>query len=214
MDDKRTVGIAAILVALGPLVFIAIFASWAGAGISQNDSADPTIAIPFLRAHPAMVLAPTLNSIVMHVAVFVLAIGLWTALSRRSPLLATTGAALGVMWAVLDLGQSLVTYNAVMALPKADPATIDIVTKGLQNAGHLGGGLWTLSIAATSAGLFARPHRAFGYLTGVIFAMHPLIVPANPGYFYLEFLVLPVWFAWTGLALLRQRAPLVATAAA
>ena len=216
MDDKRTLGVAAILIALGPLAFIAIFGSWAGAGLSQRDSADPTIALPFLRAHPGMVLAPTLNSIVMHVAAIVLAVGLYRVLVTRSAILATAGAALGVMWAVLDLGQSMVTYNAVLAAPTADPATLDIVTKGLQNAAHLGGGLWTLSIAATSLGVFGRAHRAFGYLTGAVFALHPLIVPANPGYFFLEFILLPIWFAWTGVAILRSGASvrqLVAAAA-
>lgn len=206
MDDKRALGVASILVALGPLVFIAIFGSWAGAGLSQTDGADPTIAIPFLRAHPGMVLAPTLNSIVMHVAAIVLAVGLYRVLAGQAATLATAGAAFGVMWGVLDLGQSLVTYDAILAAPSADPATIDIVTKGLQNAGHLGGGLWTLSIAATSAAVFGRAHRAFGYLTGVVFALHPLIVPANPGYFSLEFILLPIWFGWTGIAIVRSGA--------
>ncbi|HZP96740.1 MAG TPA: hypothetical protein VFC31_10450 [Candidatus Limnocylindria bacterium] len=203
MRDRRSLGIASILVALGPIAFIAIFGSWASAGLSQTDSADPTIAIPFLRAHPAMVVPPTLDSIVMHVSAIVLAIGLHRVLSSRAHLLASIGAACGVMWGVLDISQSLVLYNAVLAAPKADAATIDIVTKGLQNAAHLGGGLWTLSIAATAAGLFGRAHRAFGVLTGAIFALHPLIVPAIPAYFYLEFVLLPLWFAWTGIAVLR-----------
>jgi hypothetical protein len=204
MDDRRSLGIAALLVAIGPVAFILIFGSWGGAGLSQTDAADPTIAIPFLRAHPGMIVAPTLNSLVMHVAAIALAIGLLPTLRDRGATIATIGAALGVMWGVLDIAQSLVTYNAILARPTADPATIDIVTKGLQNAAHLGGGLWTLSIVATSATVFGGAHRGVGLLAGVVFALHPLVVPAVPAYFYLEFALLPLWFGWTGLAILRS----------
>jgi len=214
MNEQRPLGIAALLTAIGPIAFILIFGSWAAAGLSQQDSADPTIAFPFLRAHPSMVLAPTLNSLVMHVAAITLAIGLLPILRQRSALIATVGAALGVMWGVLDIGQTLVQYNAVFAMPKADPATIDIVTKGLQNAAHFGGGLWTLSIAATAVGLFGGAHRAFGVIAGAVFALHPLVVPVMPEWFYLEFVLLPIWFAWTGLALLRAPATKLATAMA
>ena len=203
MGSSRSTGLASFLVALGPLFFIAIFASWGAAGLPQTDAGDPTRAIPFLRAHGALILAPTLNSLVMHLAVIVLALGLYAALHERSPFIAATGTALGIMWAILDITQSLIAYNAVLAAPTADPATIDVVTKGMQNAGHLGGGLWTLAVAATSVGVFDRAHRAFGVITGIVFALHPLVVPMNPGYFYLEFVLLPVWFAWTGLALVR-----------
>ena len=210
--QQRSLGIASILTGIGPVLFIVIFGSWASAGLSQQDAADPTVALPFLRAHPAMLIPPTVNSLVMHVAAMTLAIGLWPTLRERSPLLATVGATLGVMWALLDIGQSLVTYNAILAAPKADPATIDVVTKGLQNAAHFGGGLWTLSIAATAVGVFSAPHRAFGFLTGAVFALHPLIVPAAPQWFYLEFVLLPIWFAWTGVALLRAPAAKIVAA--
>lgn len=205
MSDRRTLGISALLVAAGPIAFIVIFGSWGAAGLSQRDAADPTIAIPFLRLHQAMVLAPTLNSLVMHVAAITLAIGLLAALRERAPLLATVGAVFGVMWGVLDIAQSVVTFNAVVGRPTADPATVDIVTKGLQNAAHFGGGLWTLSIAAASAGLFSGIHRAVGFVAGAVFALHSLVVPAVPEFFYLEFALLPIWFAWTGLAILRGR---------
>lgn len=211
MNERRSLGIASLLVAAGPIAFLAIFGSWAAAGLSQTDSSNPAIAIPFLRAHGAMVLAPTVNSLVMHVAAITLALGLLPLLRDRSPLLATVGALLGVTWGVLDIAQSVVTYNAVVGPVPADPATIDVVTKGLQDAAHFGGGLWTLSIALTAAGLFGGAHRAFGLLTGAIFALHTLIVPILPQWFYLEFAVLPIWFAWTGIALLRGASTRVAT---
>jgi len=207
MTDRRVLGAASILVALGPVLFFAIFATWAAAGLSQSDAADPTLAIPFLRAHGSLLVAPTLNSIVMHVAVIVLAVGLWAALRARAPLLATTGAILGVLWGLADIAQSLVTYNAVLGRPAADPATIDVIAKGLQNTAHLGGGLWTLALVATSAAIFGRAHRAFGVLVGTVFALHALIVPVMPQWFYLEYVLLPVWFAWTGIAILRSEAP-------
>ncbi len=218
MNDRRALGAAAILVAIGPIAFFAIFATWSASGLSQSDAADPTIAIPFLRAHASMLVAPTLNSIVMHVAAIVLAVGLWSALRDRAPLIATTGALLGVSWGLADIAQSLVTYNAILNRTAADPATIDIVTKGLQNAAHLGGGLWTLAIVATSGALFGRAHRTFGLVTGLVFAAHALIVPAMPQWFYLEYVLLPVWFGWTGIAILRSdqdalRRPLLATVA-
>lgn len=204
MQDRRALGLAALLVAIGPLAFLAIFGSWGAAGLSQTDSADPTIAMPFLRAHGALVLAPTLNSIVMHLAAIVLAIGLAGVLTPRGSLAITVGAALGIAWGVLDIAQTLITYNAVLAAPVADPASIDIITKGLQNAGHLGGGLWTLSIVLGSAGLFGNAHRTVGLVAGAVFALHPLIVPIVPAWFYAEFLLLPLWFGWTGIAILRS----------
>lgn len=205
MNDRR-LGIASLLVAIGPIAFILIFGSWAAAGLSQSDSADPTIAFPFLRAHPGLIVAPTLNDLVMHVAAITLAIGLLPYLRARGATIATVGAVLGVMWGVLDIAQGLISYNAVMGSSVADPRTIDIVTKGMQNAGHFGGGMWTLTIVATSATLFGGAHRVFGVVTGVVFALHPLIVPAVPAWFYLEFVLLPIWFAWTGVALLRAPA--------
>ena len=214
MTDRRPLAIASLLVAAGPVLFIAIFGSWAAAGLSQTDAADPTIAIPFLRAHPLMVVPPTANSLVMHLAAIVLAIGLLPTLRERTPLFAMVGAALGVAWGVLDIAQSLITYNAVVGRVSGDAAALDIVTKGLQNAGHLGGGLWTLSIVVASVGLFGGAHRAFGALTGIVFALHPLIVPAMPQWFFLEFALVPAWFAWTGIALLRARAPQAAMRAA
>lgn len=206
MNHRRAIGIASILVALGPIVFFAIFITWSGAGLSQTDAADPTVAIPFLRAHGPLLVAPTLNSIVMHLAAIVLAVGLWASLRERAPLLATTGAILGVLWGVADITQSLVTYNAILSAPTADPATIDVVTKGVQNTAHLGGGLWTLTVAATSAAFFGRAHRAVGIVAGTVFVLHALIVPVMPQWFYLEYILLPLWFGWTGVAILRSPA--------
>lgn len=204
MDDRRVVGIAAALVALGPIVFFAIFATWSASGLSPSEAADPTIALPFLRSNGSLIVAPTLNSIVMHVAVVVLAIGLWTALHTRAPLLAATGAVFGILWGLADIAQSLVLYNAVLSRPASDPATVDVITKGLQNTAHLGGGLWTLVVVATSAAVFGRAHRAFGVVAGSVFVLHPLIVPVAAQWFYLEYVLLPLWFAWTGVAILRS----------
>jgi len=204
MNHRRAIGIASILVALGPITFFGIFVSWSGAGLSQTDAAQPTIAIPFLRTQGLLLLAPTVNSIVMHMAAIVLAIGLWASLRERSPLLATTGAILGVFWGLADVTQSLVMYNAVLSAPTADPATIEVVTKGVQNAAHLGGGLWTLAIVATTAAFFGRAHRALGIVAGTVFALHALIVPVMPQWFYLEYILLPLWFGWTGIAILRS----------
>ena len=206
MNHRRAIGIASILVALGPIAFFAIFVSWSGAGLSQTDAADPTVAIPFLRTHGVLLVAPTLNSIVMHVAAIVLAVGLWTSLRERAPLLATTGAILGVLWGLADITQSLVIYNAVLSAPVANPATIDVVTKGVQNTAHLGGGLWTLTVVATTAASFGRAHRALGIVAGTVFALHALIVPVMPQWFYLEYILLPLWFGWTGVAILRSPA--------
>ena len=206
MNHRRAIGIASILVALGPIVFFAIFISWSGAGLSQTDATDPTVAIPFLRTHGQLLVAPTVNSIVMHLAAIVLAVGLWVSLRERAPLLAATGAILGILWGAADITQSLVMYNAVLSAPTADPATIDVVTKGVQNTAHLGGGLWTISVVATSAAFFGRAHRALGIVAGTVFALHALIVPVMPQWFYLEYILLPLWFGWTGVAILRSPA--------
>jgi hypothetical protein len=203
VERTRPLGAASIVVAVCALVFLVIFGTWSAAGLSQTDSADPAKAIPFLRAHGWLYLPVAINSVVMHIAVLVLAVGLFRSLASRAPVLGASAAILGICWALMDIAQTLVYYNAVLAAPVADAATIDIVTKGLQNAAHLGGGLWTLGLVATTAGVFGSAHRAMGVIAGVPFTLHAFVVPLMPEWFYLEVIVLPIWFAWTGVSLLR-----------
>lgn len=101
-----------------------------------------------------------------------------------------------------------------LAAPAADAVTVDAIAKAIQNAAHLGGGLWVLSIALASGGLFGRAHRAVAFVSGAVFALHVLVVPLNPAWWSLEYVGLPLFFGWTGLALLRgRRSPAVSVQA-
>ena len=201
MND-RSLGASSLVIALAIPVFMLLFGVASATGLSQA-AGDPARTALFFQDHPPLAAAIFLNSIVMHLAAIVLAVGLYLRLAAGNVAVAAIGAVLGIAWAVTDIAQSSVIYSATIAAPTADPATIDAVARGMQNAAHLGGGLWVLSIAAISGATFGRAHRTVGLIVGTVFALHPLVVPLMPAWWALEYLGLPIWFAWTAIALLR-----------
>jgi hypothetical protein len=201
----RALGIAALIVAAAIPLFIVLFGLAAGAGMPAEAQSDPRLAAAFFHDRPAFIGALLVNSIVMHVAVIALAVGLYPRLAAASPSLAAVGAVAGVAWGVLDIAQSSIGYAATLAGSSVDIVTVDAVAKAIQNAAHLHGGLWVLSIAVAGAAVLGRAHRAVAALVGAVFALHVLIVPLNPAWWALEYVSLPVFFGWTGIVLLRDR---------
>ena len=201
--SNRTLGFTSFVIAAAIPLFMVLFAAAAAAGMPRAAQTDPALAADFFVGHPAFVAALYLNSIVLHLAVMVLAVGLYERFGPSSPSVAAIGAVGGFAWAVLDIAQSSIGYTAILSAPSADPVTVDAISKGIQNAAHLFGGIWVLSIAVASARVFGRAHRAVALVVGVVFALHTLTVPVAPGWWALEYVGLPVFFAWSGVALVR-----------
>ena len=199
---NRTLGLSSIVIAAAIPMFIVLFGLAAAAGMPAAAQADPSLAATFFHAHPAFAAVLFVNSIVMHVAVVVLAVGLFTTLRSTSDV-AAIGAVFGVAWAVLDIAQSSVTYAATVGSTSADATTVVAIANGIQNAAHLGGGIWVLSIAFAAGSAFGRAHRTAAAIVGAIFALHALIVPLVPAWWTLEYVGLPLFFGWTAVALLR-----------
>jgi hypothetical protein len=200
----RALGVAALVVAAAIPLFIVLFGAAASAGMPAAAQSDPRLAASFFHDHPAFIALILGNSIVMHVAVIALAIGLYPRIAIKAPSLAVIGATLGVAWGVLDITQSSVGYAATVGATPADMVTVDAIAKAIQNAAHLFGGLWVLSIALAGAPAFGRAHRAAAALVGTVFALHVLVVPLNPAWWSLEYNGLPLFFGWTGISLLRS----------
>lgn len=203
----RTLGVSSLVIAAAIPMFIVLFGVAGAAGMPSAAQAEPRLAAAFFHDHPLFVAAIFLNSIVMHVAVVVLAIGLYARLVSTGGLWIAVGTALGVAWAVLDIAQSSIAYSATLAAPSADAVTVDAIAKGIQNAAHLGGGIWVLSIAFAGAAVLGRALRGVGFVVGTVFALHTLVVPLVPAWWMLEYIGLPLFFGWTGVALLRGARP-------
>ena len=201
----RALGVAALIVAVAIPLFIVLFGLAAGVGMPAAAQSDPRLAAAFFHDRPAFMAAILGNSIVMHVAVIALAIGLYQRTAGSTASLAAIGAAAGIAWGVLDIAQSSVGYAVTVGASSADMVTVDAIAKAIQNAAHLFGGLWVLSMALSGVPAFGRAHRAAAALVGTVFALHVLIVPLNPAWWGLEYVGLPLFFGWTGIALLRRR---------
>jgi len=198
----RTLGLSSVVIAAAIPMFIVLFGLAAAVGMPAAAQSDPRLAVTFFHDQPAFAVGLFVNSIVMHVAVVVLAVGLFGRLRSTSDV-AVIGVVFGIAWAVLDITQSSIAYGAMVSASSADPATVDAIAKAMQNAAHLGGGIWVLSIAFTTGSVFSRAHRSAAAVVGAIFALHVLIVPIVPAWWTLEYIGLPLFFGWTAIALLR-----------
>jgi hypothetical protein len=199
----RTLGLSSVVIAAAIPMFIVLFGLAAAAGMPAAAQSDPRLAATFFHDHLAYAVGLFVNSIVMHVAVVVLTVGLFARL-RSTNDAAAIGAVFGIAWAVLDITQSSIAYAAMVGSASSEAATVDAIAKAIQNAAHLGGGIWVLSIAFTAGSVFSRAHRSAAAVVGAIFALHILIVPLVPAWWTLEYVGLPIFFCWTATALLRS----------
>ena len=202
--SNRMLGLSSLLIAAAIPMFIVVFGLAGAAGLPPTAQTDPRAVAGFFAGHPGFIGALYANSIVLHLAVITLAVGLFLRLAPASPVVAAIGTVGGIAWAVLDIAQSSIGYTAILAAPSADPVTVDAISKGIQNAAHLFGGIWVLSIAWAGSALFGRTHRALGYAVGAVFALHTLVVPILPAWWMLEYVGLPLFFGWTGIAVVRS----------
>ena len=203
--SNRTLALSSLVIAIAIPSFIVVYGTAAAAGMPPSAQADPRLAMAFFSAHPAYVEILFVIAIVMHLAVIVLGLGLYPSLAPASPSVSAIGLIGAVAWAVLDIAQSSVTYAATLATTEPEAATVGVVANGMQNAAHLFGGVWVLSVAVSGSGVFGRAHRAMAGVVGAVFALHAVVVPVVPAWWVLEYVGLPLFFAWTALAVARHR---------
>ena len=161
--------------------------------------------------------------ILFGIVLAVLALALYARLKDDAPILAQAATAVGLIWAVLLVASGLV-FNAGMAavagLHVTDPAqavaawqAIEPVAQGLGGSGgELLGGLWVLllSVAALRAGGLPKVLNWFGVAIGAVGVLS--VVPSLSDAAYGFGLLVIVWFAWLGIAMLRTPARAAASA--
>lgn len=217
--SPRTGGIAALLLAATFIVGIALFATL----LTDYTTGDPTPAesVRFLVEHQAALhVWHGVTLIVFGIALVPLALCLHDLLRGPSPALARTATAFALIWAGLVLATGMIANvgtTAISDLAAGSPdqaaalwSAVDTIQNGLGGGNEIVGGVWVLLVswAGLRAGVLPRGLHvlgAVGALAG--------LVTVVPGFEAAELgfgLVLIVWFAWLGGALLREARPAVA----
>ncbi len=145
----------------------------------------------------------------------VLTLALHERLNGQKSAIARTATAFGIIWAVLVIASGMI-YNVgmetVVALEAVNPEqaatvwlAIESVFTGLGGGVEVGGGIWVilLSVAGLRSGNFARALHYLGYVVGAagVVSVVPAIAEISASIFGLTQIV---WFAWLGIAMLRQ----------
>jgi hypothetical protein len=152
--------------------------------------------------------------ILFGIVLAVLALALYARLKDGAPLLAQAATAAGIIWAVVLVASGLI-FNAgvaaVVGLHGTDPAqavatwqAIEPIAQGLGGSGgELLGGLWVLlvGVAALRTGRLPKALNWLGVAIGAAGLLS--VVPALSEAAYGFGLLVIVWFAWLGIAMLR-----------
>ena len=208
-------GVAALYQALAYIIgFIGFIAV-----VNVGGIADPSAKVTAIVENQGLL--TTLHLIVYvawGAAMVVLSLALHERLDGHKSALARTATAFGLIWAVLVIASGMI-YNVgmetVSSLYATDPEqaasvwlAIESISNGLGGGVEVVGGIWVilLSISALRSGNFSR---AFNYLGLVIGAAGVVsVVPALSEISGIIFgLTQIVWFAWLGIARLRQSEP-------
>ena len=151
--------------------------------------------------------------LVFGVAILPLAWTLRRRLASVNPLLADIGAIFAYIWAGLMFATGMVSnigIAAVADLDELDPAAaeglwsaIDTVTEGLGGGNELVGGMWILVVSLAAWGTDRLP-KGLNTL-GLVSAVAGLVtlIPGLSDVGMIFGLGAIVWFAWTGVVLLR-----------
>ena len=208
-------GVAALYQALAYIIgFIGFIAV-----VNVGGIADPSAKVTAIVENQGLL--TTLHLIVYvawGAALVVLSLALHERLDGHKSALARTATAFGLIWSVLVIASGMI-YNVgmetVSSLYTTDPEqaasvwlAIESIFNGLGGGVEVVGGIWVilLSISALRSGNFSR---AFNYLGLVIGAAGVVsVVPALSEISGIIFgLTQIVWFAWLGIAMLRQSEP-------
>ena len=152
--------------------------------------------------------------VIFGLVLAVLALALYARLRDGAPILAQAATAVGLIWAFALVASGLI-FNAGMAavvgLHGADPAqaasawqAIEPVAQGLGGSGgELLGGLWVLLVSVAALRTGGLP-KALGWLGVAVGAAGVVsVVPALNDLAYGFGLLVIVWFAGLGVAMLR-----------
>ncbi len=210
-------GAIGALVAAATFVFgIALFVT----SLSDYTEGDPTPAesVDFLIGHQSTLFAWYLVIfLVFGVAIIPLGRALHRRLTDVSPQLADIGAVFAYIWAGLMFATGMISnigITAVADLEETDPAAaehlwsaIDTVTNGLGGGNELVGGMWILLVSLAAWGTGRLPTGL--NILGVVSTAAGLVtlVPGLSDVATVFGLGSIVWFAWTGIVLLRTDNP-------
>ena len=145
----------------------------------------------------------------------VLSLALHERLDGHKSALARTATAFGLIWSVLVIASGMI-YNVgietVGSLYATNPEqavsvwlAIESVFNGLGGGVEVVGGIWVilLSISALRSANFSRSFNYLGFVVGVagVVSVVPALSEISASIFGLAQIV---WFAWLGIAMLRQ----------
>ncbi len=210
----RVGGVGAIVAAATFIFGIALFVT----SLSDYAEGDPTTAesVEFLVGHQGTLFAWYLVIfLVFGVAIIPLARALHARLADSSPVLADAGAVFAYIWAGLMFATGMISnigITAVADLNDTDPAvaealwsSIDAVTEGLGGGNELVGGMWILLVSLAAWGGRRLPVglNALGVASGAAGLI--TLVPGLSDVGMVFGLGSIVWFAWTGVVLLRTQ---------
>lgn len=148
----------------------------------------------------------------------ILSLALHERLDGHRSALARTATAFGLIWSVLVIASGMI-YNVgmetVSSIYATDPEqaasvwlAIDSIFNGLGGGVEVVGGIWVilLSISALRSGNFSRSFNYLGLVVGAagVVSVVPALSEISGAIFGLTQIV---WFAWLGIAMLRQSRP-------
>ena len=194
--------------------------------VNVGGIADPLDKVAAIVANQGMLTALML---IVYVAwgasLVVLTLALHERLDGQNSALARIATAFGLIWSVLVIASGMiyiVGMETVVTLQTTNPEqaatvwlAIGSIFNGLGGGVEVVGGIWVilLSVAGLRSGNFARALHYLGFVVGAagVVSVIPAAAEISASIFGLTQIV---WFAWLGIAMLRQPATAVQRAAA
>ena len=208
--QQRAGGLAALYLAAAFVAAMPFFLVF----VRYPDVVDPAEKVAMLVGNQGSMRIMYLVSYVLFgIVLAVLALTLHARMKDDAPILAPAATVVALIWAVMLVASGLI-FNAgvaaVVGLHGTDPAqavaawqAIEPVAQGLGGSGgELLGGLWVLlvSVAALRTGGLPKVLNWFGLAIGAAGILS--VVPALSDVAYGFGLLVIVWFAWLGVAML------------
>ena len=210
--QQKVGGLAALYLAAAFVVAMPYFL----AVVKYPSVTDPAEKVALLASnHDSMRVMYLITYVIFGIVLAVLALTLYPRLKDGAPALTQAATAVGLIWAFVLVASGMI-FNAgvaaVVDLHGADPAqavaawqAIEPVAQGLGGSGgELLGGLWVLlvSLAALRTGGLPKVLNWLGVAIGAAGLLS--VVPALKDVAVGFGLLLIVWFAWLGVAMLRS----------
>ncbi len=204
-------GLAALYLAAAFVVAMPYFLVF----VKYPSVVDPVEKVALLVSnHDSMRVMYLITYVIFGIVLAVLALALHARLRDGAPTLAQAATAVGLIWAVVLVASGMI-FNAgvaaVVGLHGASPVqavaawqAIEPVAQGLGGSGgELIGGLWVLlvSVAALRTGRLPKVLNWLGVAIGAAGVIS--VVPALNDVAYGFGLLVIVWFAWLGVAMVR-----------